>query len=107
MIHLLQEKEKPLALYLFTEDKAIMKKVFERLSFGGGAINDTIMHVANSNLPFGGIGYSGIGAYHGKHSFDLFSKEKGYIKKTTKFDPKLAYPPYTSFKEKLIKKFLK
>lgn len=107
LIHLLQEKEKPLALYLFTEDKAIMKKVFERLSFGGGAINDTIMHVANSNLPFGGIGYSGIGAYHGKHSFDLFSKEKGYIKKTTKFDPKLAYPPYTSFKEKLIKKFLK
>ncbi|MFP4286954.1 MAG: aldehyde dehydrogenase [Candidatus Izemoplasmataceae bacterium] len=105
-IQTLKTKDKPLALYLFTETKAHEQKVFNRLSFGSGAINDTITQVASFYLPFGGVGASGIGKYHGKASFDTFSNEKTYVKKTTKFDPKTAYPPYKN-KEKLIKKILK
>lgn len=107
LIETIKSKDKPLALYLFSENKDTQKKVFSELSFGGGAINDTILHIANSRLPFGGVGMSGIGAYHGKHSFDLFSHQKSYIKRTTKFDLPLGYPPYTPLKEKLIRKFLK
>ena len=107
LINLLKTKEKPLALYLFTEQKEVIKKVFSSLSFGGGAINDTIMHVANPYLPFGGVGASGIGAYHGKTSFDTFSHKKAYVKKSTKLDPSIAYPPYTEKQEKLIKRLLK
>ena len=107
VITTIQAQEKPLALYLFTEDKATIKRVFHELSFGGGAINDTIMHVANPYLPFGGVGYSGIGAYHGKTSFETFSHLKSYVKKSTKIDPKIAYPPYTEKQERLIRKILK
>ena len=107
VIETIQSKEKPLALYLFTEDKPTIEKVFSKLSFGGGAINDTIMHVANPYLPFGGVGQSGIGAYHGKTSFKTFSHQKAYVKKSTKIDPKIAYPPYTEKQEKLIRKILK
>ncbi|MDY0210527.1 MAG: aldehyde dehydrogenase family protein [Acholeplasma sp.] len=106
VISTLKTSEKPLALYLFTNSKKTQKKVFEMLSFGGGAINDTLMHVANPYLPFGGIGHSGIGHYHGRYSFDLFSKQKGFIKKG-RFDLGIQYPPYSNFKTKLIKFFLK
>ncbi len=105
-IQTLKQKEKPLALYLFTSDKKQEEKVFNALSFGGGAVNDTIQHVANIYLPFGGVGASGFGVYHGKHSFDTFSNMKAFIKRTTKLDPSIAYPPYKK-KEKWIRKILK
>ena len=98
---------KPLALYLFTEDKAVMDQVFTELSFGNGAINDTLMQVANPNLPFGGVGDSGFGAYHGEASFTLFSHHKTYMKKSTRFDPKFLYPPYDDKQVAMIKKLLK
>lgn len=107
LIALLQTKDKPLALYLFSEDRKTQDKVWKLLSFGGGAINDTLMHVSNSHLPFGGVGPSGIGAYHGKYSFQLFSHLKGYIKRSTWMDPPIAYPPYSKTKEKLVRHLLK
>jgi len=107
VIKLLKTKDKPLALYLFTSNKATEKEIFNRLSFGTGGINDTLMQVANPNLPFGGVGASGIGSYHGFDSFVTFSNRKTYTKKTTKIDPSMAYPPYEDSKEKLIRRLLK
>lgn len=107
VIKLLKTKEKPLALYLFSSSKNAQQRVWSSLSFGGGAINDTLMHVSNPHLPFGGIGASGIGSYHGKHSFILFSHMKGYIKRGTWLDLPIAYPPYSKKKEKLVRRFLK
>lgn len=107
VITLLKTKEKPLALYLFSEDKDNIRLIFDELSFGNGAINDTLMQVANPDLPFGGVGKSGMGRYHGKSSFDTFSNQKTYIKKTNAFDVKIGYPPYTTSKEKWIRRFLK
>jgi aldehyde dehydrogenase (NAD+) len=97
---------KPLALYLFTESKAAEQRVVSQVSFGGGCINDTIMHVANHHLPFGGVGTSGMGAYHGKHSFTLFSHQKTIVKKSSHVELGLAFPPYAGKLER-IKKFLK
>ena len=102
----LKEKAKPLALYIFSESKPMHQNVIDRLSFGGGAINDTVLHVANPYLPFGGVGTSGMGKYHGWYSFETFSNMKSIMKKSTKFDPNLTYPPYDK-KEKLVKKILK
>lgn len=106
-IQRIKAKPKPLALYLFTENKAVMDQVFTELSFGNGAINDTLMQVANPNLPFGGVGDSGFGAYHGEASFTLFSHRKTYMKKSTRFDPKFLYPPYDDKQVAMIKKLLK
>ncbi len=106
MIQTLKTKEKPLALYIFTNSKHVQKEIIHRLSYGGGAINDTVMHVANANLPFGGVGSSGFGNYHGIYSFETFSHKKSIMKKSTKFDPSIVYPPYEN-KEKLIRKLLK
>lgn len=86
--------DKPLALYVFSEDSDFVKTVFKRLSFGGGCVNDTLMHVSNPYLPFGGVGPSGIGTYHGKYSFDLFSHQKAYMTKSTKLETGLLFPPY-------------
>lgn len=107
VIATLKTKEKPLALYLFTKNKKVEERVFGDLSFGGGAINDTIMHIVNAKIPFGGVGSSGIGEYHGYSSFERFSNRKGYVKKSTLFDLPLAYPPYKKWKEKLVRFFLK
>ena len=98
---------KPLALYLFTESRATEEKILDELSFGGGAINDTVMHVANPHLPFGGVGHSGIGKYHGQTSFETFSHQKSFMKKSTRFDPKFLYPPYDEKAVNMIKKVLK
>ncbi len=106
MIQALKSKEKPLALYIFSASKSIQNEIVNRLSYGGGAINDSLMHVANANLPFGGVGSSGFGSYHGYYSFETFSHKKSIMKKSTKFDPSIAYPPYDN-KEKFIKKLLK
>ena len=85
---------KPLALYLFSEDQSQQKRILNEIPFGGGCINDTIAHLGNQNLPFGGVGNSGMGRYHGKASFDLFSHQKSIMKKTTWFDIPLRYAPY-------------
>lgn len=99
----IRDREKPLALYLFTENDSVKEYVSEHLSFGGGAINDTLIHFANNNMPFGGVGGSGMGGYHGKYSFETFSHAKGITEKTTRFDLPFRYPPYTDFKEKVIR----
>ncbi len=97
--------EKSLALYIFSERKSFCKKIIDKHSFGGGCINDTMVHFSNKKLPFGGVGHSGIGAYHGKLSFDIFSHHKGIVDKATWIDLPLRYAPY---KDKLatIKKIL-
>lgn len=100
------ELEKPLAAYLFTNN-AEEKKLFTRkLSFGGGCINDTVMHLSNDNLPFGGVGNSGIGNYHGKFGFETFSHQKSVLEKTTWGEPNIKYPPYSEKKLSWIQRFL-
>ncbi|WP_425435319.1 aldehyde dehydrogenase [Marininema halotolerans] len=92
MIEKVRSKPKPLALYYFTSSKEKEKKILESLPFGGGCINDTVMHFASPYLPFGGVGPSGLGNYHGKHGFDAFSHHKGILKQTTRFDMPFRYP---------------
>lgn len=103
----IKDGEKPLSLYLFTSDKRVEKKVIKELSFGGGCINDTIVHLANAHLPFGGVGNSGMGAYHGLRGFETFSHEKSVIKKGTWLDVPLRYPPYGKKKTAVLKKLMK
>lgn len=90
----LQSRPKPLALYVFTEDENFSTLVLDTLSFGSGAVNDTLLQLANPKLPFGGVGASGIGRYHGKYTFDTFTHEKPYIFKTTKLETGILFPPY-------------
>ena len=97
--------EKPLSLYVFTENKAFANKIIRQFSFGGGCINDTVIHFSNDRLPFGGVGNSGIGAYHGKMSFDLFSHKKAIVNKATWLDLPMRYAPYKN-KLQFIKKVL-
>ena len=97
----------PLALYIFAQDKAICEKVTSECGFGGGCINDTIIHLATPYLGFGGVGNSGMGSYHGKKSFDTFTHEKSIIKKSDKIDIPVRYMPYNKAKEQLMKFFLK
>ena len=106
VLEIIQSKSKPLSLYLFSEDENMTHRVLEELSFGGGAINDTLMHLANPNLPFGGVGSSGIGQYHGKYSFDTFSHMKSYTFKSTRLESSIYFPPYKG-KFKYIKAFFK
>jgi len=98
--------EKPLALYYFGEDEKTQQQVMEYVSFGGGAINDSIYHLANPHLPFGGVGESGMGAYHGRYGFNTFSHEKGILKQTTKFDFPFRYPG-GKITETILNRFLK
>lgn len=100
------ERPKPLALYIFSKDSAFQEKILNTLSFGGACVNDCIVHLANPDLPFGGVGDSGIGAYHGKHSFDLFSHKKSVLKKPFWGDATMRYAPYTNVKLKLIRFFM-
>lgn len=102
----LQQKEKPLALYYFGEDKKAQQKVTKRLSFGGGCINDTLYHLANPHLPFGGVGESGTGYYHGKYGFETFSHQKSIMKQTTAFDLPLRYPG-SKIAHRLVKRIMK
>ncbi|WP_099364564.1 aldehyde dehydrogenase [Fredinandcohnia onubensis] len=102
----INKRPKPLALYIFSEVERVQNKVLESISFGGGCVNDTVYHFTSPHLPFGGVGDSGIGAYHGKGSFDVFSHEKGIMKQTTKFDLPLRYPT-TKYGLKLIKMIMK
>ena len=107
VIDYVQSQPHPLALYLFTKSKDVIKQVLDQVQFGGGCINDTIMQVASDYLPFGGVGDSGMGQYHGKASFETFSHNRSIIKKSTFIDIPLRYFPVSEKKEKLIKKVLK
>lgn len=106
-ISIVKKFHKPLALYLFTKEKKIWKKVIEEVSFGGGCINETISHYVSPYLPFGGVGYSGIGQYHGKASFDTFTHYKGVLKKPFWIDTFLRYPPYNKGKVSFIKRYFR
>ena len=105
---LLAEKSNPLALYLFSEDKARIREVTERCSYGGGCVNDTIIHLATSEMGFGGVGESGMGSYHGKEGFDAFSHIKSIVDKKTWMDLPMRYQPYNrGLYGKLLRMFLK
>lgn len=97
----------PLALYIFSEREDFIEKMLERISFGGAAVNDTIQHISTVYMPFGGVGTSGMGAYHGKWSFDTFSHYKSIYEKKAKPDLNVRYQPYTKKKYKFIRKVLK
>ncbi|WP_432359738.1 aldehyde dehydrogenase [Sporosarcina sp. UB5] len=102
----IRQMPKPLAAYLFSENEQAQDYFLEHLSFGGGCINDTISHIGNIYLPFGGVGASGMNAYHGKASFDLFTHSKSILKKSTKVPIRIGYPPYGN-KLKLVRSLLK
>lgn len=91
---MLAQRPKPLAFYLFTRDASVEREAMERVSFGGGCINDTVVHLANPSLPFGGVGASGMGCYHGAYSFQTFSHQKGVVKKSSCVDIPVRYAPY-------------
>lgn len=105
-IEFIKAGEKPLALYLFSENKKLQQRFMNQISFGGGGINQTILHVANEHLPFGGVGYSGIGHYHGKYSIDAFSHQKGIVYGRNDDTSRLIFPPYNDQKLNWIKKLL-
>lgn len=103
----LKKQEKPLALYLFSNNKRVHRIFEQEIAFGGGCINDTIMHLSEANLPFGGVGNSGMGAYHGKAGFDTFTHYKSVLKRGTWIDPAFRYQPWGKLKMWLVSKFLK
>ena len=94
---------KPLSCYIYAKNTRVINKILKEISFGGGAVNDSVMHLSNSKLPFGGVGASGMGSYHGKFGIDTFSHKKSILHKSTLFEPSLKYPPYTKRKLKIIK----
>ena len=103
----INDRPHPLALYLFTEDRAVQQRFLDAVPFGGGCINDTIIHLATSRMGFGGVGQSGMGSYHGKKSFDPFSHEKSIVKKSTLIDLPVRYAPYSRLKDRLLRVFLR
>lgn len=106
-IQVVESHPNPLALYFFSEDKASQKKVLDSCHFGGGCINDTIIHLATSAMPFGGVGESGMGGYHGKVGFETFSHTRSIVDKKTWMDLPIRYQKYNSIKEKMLRIFLR
>ena len=106
-INIVEEHPHPLALYLFSEDKGAQKKVLELCHFGGGCINDTIIHLATCAMPFGGVGESGMGGYHGKTGFETFSHFRSIVDKKTWMDLPIRYQRYSRMKERLLRIFLR
>lgn len=104
IFEIIDKNKNPLALYLFTDNNSFEKEIIEKVSFGGGCVNDTIIHCTSEGLPFGGIGRSGIGNYHGKASFDAFSHKKSVVKSKKFADISMKYPPFNEKKLELIKK---
>ena len=98
---------KPLATYVFSENRKLVRKILAGIRFGGGCVNDTIIHLATDDMPFGGVGESGMGNYHGKFGFDTFSHMKSIVDKPVWLDLPMRYQPYTKFKEKVIRFFLR
>lgn len=107
VVQAVQSHQKPLALYLFSKNQATKNKLLQEVSFGGGCINDCLLHIANANLPFGGVGASGLGNYHGKFSFETFSHRKSVYTRTICIDSKVEYPPYSSRKLWWLRQLLK
>ena len=103
----LKDKPKPLACYIFSEDRAHIEELTSRLSFGGGCVNDVVIHLATSEMGFGGVGESGMGSYHGKDGFDAFSHHKSIVDKKTWLDLPMRYQPYTEKAKKLLDIFIK
>lgn len=97
----------PLAAYIFTSSRKNAGQIITRMPFGGGCVNDTLLHMSNPGLPFGGVGLSGLGSYHGRYGFDLFSNLKGVLHKSGRPDLPLRHPPYTESKLNWIKRFLR
>jgi aldehyde dehydrogenase (NAD+) len=106
-ISFVRSREKPLAFYLFTRNRETERRVLGECSFGGGCINDTIIHLATPHMGFGGVGHSGMGSYHGKKSFDTFTHYRSMVKKYNWIDMKMRYHPYTDKNFKLVRMFLK
>lgn len=107
IVEIVRRNRYPLALYLYTNNSDVENFVLEKIEFGGGCINNSMIHLANSKIPFGGVGNSGMGQYHGKDSFDTFSHKKSIIKTVEWLDPSLKYAPYNDKKLKIAKKFFK
>ena len=106
-IRFIRSRPRPLALYLFTESRTAEEKIFGSCSFGGGCVNDTIIHLANPHMGFGGVGYSGMGSYHGKLSFDTFTHYRSVVRKSTWLDLPMRYHPYTDKNFKMIRSLMK
>ncbi len=101
-IRFVRARPKPLALYVFTSDDEVAKKVLDKTSSGGACVNECLMQLGVPDLPFGGVGASGMGAYHGKESYLAFTHRKGVLDKSTRIDPPIRYPPYTDVKNKIV-----
>jgi len=99
----IKEREKPLSLYVYSKNKNIIKKILNEISFGGGAINESIVQISNPNLPFGGVGTSGIGSYNSKAGFDTFTHYKSILHKTSWLEPNIKYTPFTEIKMRILK----
>ncbi len=107
IIEKVKDMPKPLSCYIYSKNRVVIDKILKELSFGGGAINDSIMQLSNFNLPFGGVGYSGFGSYHAKAGFETFSHYKSILDKPFWFEPNIKYPPYSASKLKWLKKLFK
>ena len=107
VLDIIKQRPKPLALYLFSNDKAVQRKVLSSVPYGGGCVNDTIIHLATPYMGFGGVGESGMGSYHGKRSFDTFTHYKSIVKKSNVIDLPMRYHPYSEKKLAFIKKVMK
>lgn len=105
-LRFVEERPTPLALYLFTGNRALARRIMRDVPFGGGCVNDTIMHLATSHMGFGGMGASGMGSYHGRKSFETFSHEKSVVDKATWFDAPFRYQPHASWKRFIVRKFV-
>ena len=106
VIEKINDRPHPLATYIFTEDRALAKEILMRVPFGGGCVNDTILHISNHHMPLGGVGNSGTGGYHGKYSFETFSHKKSVVENTTRIDVPIRYAPLTDAKWKILRKVL-
>ena len=105
-IAFVNDREKPLALYVFTGNKKVEYDVLARTSSGGACVNETLMHLVAPDLPFGGVGPSGMGAYHGRTGFETYSHRKSVLSRSTLIDPAVAYPPFTDGKQKIARRFM-
>ena len=107
VVDFIRQRSKPLALYLFSRDKQTIGYITRNVQFGGGCVNDSVIHLATTHMPFGGVGDSGMGGYHGKDSFNTFTRQKSVLIKGRRFDNSLRYPPFTQSKFNTLKKFFK
>jgi aldehyde dehydrogenase (NAD+) len=101
-VEFVRDRPKPLGLYVFTNNNAVSETMLRRTSSGGAIVNDVVVHLSNPELPFGGVGDSGMGSYHGQRSFDCFSHHKAVLRRTPMFDAPQRYPPFTEFNQQFL-----